>query len=128
MTHVVDQTNFCVVPNSPSSFRLVGELDLASVAIFEAGVKAALDAHDVLTLDVSELAFLDSIGVRALFSAADTVGARGGHIVLSQPTKTVANTLDLVKAESWPHLIVHRGSERTASDERVPGGREPQTT
>jgi anti-anti-sigma factor len=99
---------FRVEPNGPSSFRLFGELDLASASIFEDAVRSVLQEGGALTLDLSNLSFLDSIGVRALFSAADAAGARGGQIVLANPTRTVANTLALVRAEDWPHLKVQR--------------------
>ena len=97
---------FRVEPNGPSSFRLFGDLDLASAPIFEDAVRSALHGEGDLTFDLSNLAFLDSIGVRALFSAADAVGAHGGQVVLASPNRTVANTLELVRARDWPHLTV----------------------
>jgi anti-anti-sigma factor len=97
---------FRVEPNGPSSFRLFGELDLASAPMFEDAVSPALRDGAELTLDLSNLAFLDSIGVRALFSVADAAGARGGEVVLANPTRTVANTLALVRAQDWPHLTI----------------------
>ena len=48
--------------------RLSGELDLVSAPEFEAAVAGA--AEQPVRVDLSELAFMDSTGLRALLSAA----------------------------------------------------------
>jgi len=58
-----------------------GELDIASAEIFEAELKNALqsDASAVL-LDVGELSFIDSTGIRALLIAAGLSEANGRRL------------------------------------------------
>lgn len=54
---------------------------------------AVLDAQRELVLDLSELTFLDSTGIRAFLLVADHVG---GGVFLRRPTQAVRRVLGLV--------------------------------
>jgi anti-anti-sigma factor len=74
---------------------LVGELDLATSAILTERL-APLAAEDGdLRLDLSELAFIDSSGIRSLLILSESLGSRG-LLVLQSPAEPVMRTLELV--------------------------------
>ncbi|MET8348350.1 MULTISPECIES: STAS domain-containing protein [unclassified Micromonospora] len=72
--------------------RVTGEVDIATVAAFRSALWAA-PARPVLQLDLSELRLLSAAGVRALLAAHLRVRARGGQLVLVDPTPVVARVL-----------------------------------
>jgi anti-anti-sigma factor len=67
---VLKRPVFGVVPAGDSHFRLQGELDLSTVEILR------LALHKLpgdFTLDMSELDFMDSTGLHAIFDGRDAV-------------------------------------------------------
>ena len=56
------------VESSPASIRLVlrGDLDITTVSVLDDQVRAIRPFRSPLSLDVSELAFVDSSGLRSL--------------------------------------------------------------
>lgn len=74
---------------------LAVEFDLAAVDAFQAAVDAALDAKRELVLDLSELSFLDSTGIRAILavagrSAAGSSSAAQSHRPEGSSTSSVS--------------------------------------
>jgi anti-anti-sigma factor len=71
-----------------------GELDLATAPELEAAVRAGLDDGDVV-LDLRELEFMDSSGVRVLVTAHAEAAERGRDfaVVRPAPTSPVAKIL-----------------------------------
>lgn len=77
--------------------RLVGELDLAGApALSEAVARAAADGGSgrPLVLDMRDVSFIDSTGVRTLLEAAQSVG---GSLALLAPSPAVTRVLDLTR-------------------------------
>nr|WP_083802160.1 STAS domain-containing protein [Micromonospora sp. ATCC 39149]QLJ96455.1 STAS domain-containing protein [Micromonospora carbonacea] len=72
--------------------RASGEVDIATVSVLRAALWAA-PARPLLRLDVSGVRLLSAAGVRALVAAHRRVRARGGELVLVDPTPTVARVL-----------------------------------
>ncbi|WP_410809136.1 STAS domain-containing protein [Micromonospora sp. 067-2] len=72
--------------------RVTGEVDIATVAAFRSALWSA-PARPVLRLELSELRLLSAAGVRALLAAHLRVRARGGELVLVDPTPVVARVL-----------------------------------
>jgi anti-anti-sigma factor len=54
------------VADSPSSFRLIGELDLSNVPQVAARLEKELREGGKLTIDTSDLTFMDSQGLKML--------------------------------------------------------------
>jgi anti-anti-sigma factor len=76
---------------------LSGEADLTTVPELAAALAAQVDAGAVrLTVDLSDLMFLDSASVAALITASRALAARGGTLELARPGQAVARTLDLL--------------------------------
>ena len=90
----------------PGRLRLVGELDLAtSPALLEAAAEASKKARPGgVTLDLSELTFLDSTGISAIISISG--GLESGALVLLAPQAHVARVLRLVRADSFPNVEI----------------------
>ncbi|MEU3456948.1 STAS domain-containing protein [Micromonospora sp. NPDC006766] len=72
--------------------RAVGEIDIATVGAFRAGLWAA-PARPVLRLDLSEVRVLSAAGVRALVAAYLRARSRGGELLLVDPDPVVRRVL-----------------------------------
>ncbi|MET8094192.1 STAS domain-containing protein [Micromonospora sp. NPDC005220] len=72
--------------------RVAGEVDIATVAALRSALWSA-PARPVLQLELSGLRLLSAAGVRALLAAHLRVRARGGELVLVDPSPVVARVL-----------------------------------
>jgi anti-sigma B factor antagonist len=90
--------------------RFEGELDLASVPGLQRDVLAATARARWVVLDLSEVTWMDSTGLRMLDDLARTYSARGTVMRIVAPPDVPARfTLDL---SAWrPELIVGRMSD-----------------
>ena len=72
--------------------RLSGELDMYTAeSLIRCGI-AGLEASDSLTIDLSNLSFMDSTGIRAILALAERAG---GSVLLRHPTANVRKVIDL---------------------------------
>ena len=55
---------------------LEGEIDLANAAVVDEEIHAALDDESRIVIDLSRTAYIDSAGLRLLFTLAKSVGDR----------------------------------------------------
>ena len=91
--------------------RVAGELDVATAP----RLCARLDATRVgrrprLLVDLSDVDFCDSTGLRALLGAASEVRAHGGRFaIVCPPSGDVARLLEIVGAGEW--LAIHTDSQ-----------------
>lgn len=81
--------------DGPGHLRLVGELDVAEADALIERAGASIPTEGNLVLEVDELSFIDSSGVRALVTIAGMLPA-GGRLVLRAPMPAVRRVLDLV--------------------------------
>jgi anti-anti-sigma factor len=65
--------------------EVVGELDLATVAHWEATVSRAARSAQTVVLDVSNVDFLDSAGVHALFRMLTSLQTQRKRLVIVAP-------------------------------------------
>jgi anti-anti-sigma factor len=77
--------------------RLVGDFDLASVPAFEQATRAAVDGQREIVLDLRELRFIDSSGIRAIVSLAIALDGKG--VVLRGPQPSVRKVIRLTGVE-----------------------------
>ena len=97
---------FSVKPDSDQqAFRLVGELDLACAGKLITRLEPATRSAGDLHLELGGLDFMDSSGIHALITLCRAVEGRG-HVVLHAPSSPVAKVLELVGADSFPHLVI----------------------
>jgi anti-anti-sigma factor len=89
-------------------FRLEGELDLATSQDLLTAIRERPIADDPLTLDFSDITFMDSSGLRALLEAAKSRG--GDHLlVILDPSPQVRRVLDISLPEGAPGLEIRAG-------------------
>jgi anti-anti-sigma factor len=91
--------------NDPRSLRLLGELDHGTAGDFERDVESKVREPGDLTMDLSGLSFLDSMGVRAIIRAAQSLHS-SGSLILRWPSSAVARTLRLAGVGQLPHVEV----------------------
>jgi anti-sigma B factor antagonist len=93
----------------------VGELDASTVEVFEPPLHAALDDAEVdeVVVDAAGLAFIDSVGIRALLVAHEEAAARGLRLVLDPASPVVRRVLRLAGL-TW--LVGPRGPEPVDGD------------
>jgi anti-anti-sigma factor len=95
-----------VIPmDEPGSFRLVGELDLASAERLEPILKEAAEANGGVTLDLTELTFMDSTGIRVILSTVRSLDGQG-PLVLLRPSYIVRRVLDVSLPDGMPGLEI----------------------
>lgn len=74
---------------------LAGRLDTAGVSQIEARFSAGIVPSGKSTiLDLTEVEFLASLGVRMLISTARALSAKGGRLVMYGATPAVADTIE----------------------------------
>ncbi len=94
---------------------LVGGLDLASVARWEAEVGKAASTSKTVVLDLTGVDFLDSAGVHGLFRMLAGVDARGKQVVVVAPHDGRARRLlEILDLQSLVRLCESR--EEALSD------------
>jgi anti-anti-sigma factor len=97
-----------VVADGPAHVvHFEGDLDLASVPALQREVLAATTGAQRIVLDLSDVAWLDSTGLRLLDDLARVYEGRGAAVCVLAPADVPARfTLDL---SAWrPELIVGR--------------------
>jgi anti-anti-sigma factor len=75
--------------------RLVGELDLAQYERTDEAFAALFRADGDVILDLGELTFIDSSGIRLLIRLHAAVAERGGRVIVHDPAPHVVRVLEV---------------------------------
>ena len=82
-----------------------GECDTSSAAELEAAIRDAVGVGVThVYLDLSELSFLDTSGIRALLSAQRAMDVAGCHFAVVAPSDHVRERLRIAGAEARLHI------------------------
>jgi anti-sigma B factor antagonist len=101
---------------------IAGEMDLATTGPLGQALGLVLDAKPVtVSLDVAEVSFLDSSGIRCLVGAAERAAEVGSHLVVRNPTPMVLRVLEICGVD---HLLLTDGASVDGST-RVAGASRP---
>jgi anti-anti-sigma factor len=85
---------------------LCGELDLASSEEVEAELKQVeSSAPAILVLDLRELEFMDSTGLRTVLAADARARERGGRLVVVRPPEEVDRVFRLTRMDQHIELV-----------------------
>ena len=98
-----------VLPTTePRTLRLIGELDASNAEEFLDALLPQIDEGGDLVLNIAELTFIDSMGLRSLLRVATGL-ENTGKLFLESPQRAVARTIELVGLEQTPNIAVVRG-------------------
>ena len=93
--------------------KLAGKLDINGAAIAEIPIALAAKNSRCVIIDMSEVSFVASLGIRHLVMAAKTLDRSGGKLVLFSLTEPVAEVLQTMGINE---LIPMAASETAALD------------
>ena len=85
---------FAAYVDPPTLLHLPGELDAASASMLASALDPLISRGGVVGLDLAELTFMDSTGIKALCEATQRLGERG-RIVLFKPPPAVLRVLEI---------------------------------
>jgi anti-anti-sigma factor len=88
-------------------YCLVGELDLATASVLMDTFSPVAAEDGDLHLDLTDLTFIDSSGIRGLLLLAEAMGGRG-RLILTGPTDSVRRTLTLVGIEQAENIEISK--------------------
>ena len=94
--------------------KLIGKLDISGVGQIEtqfAGYCGGENAR--VAVDLSEIDFLASIGIRLLTLTAKSVASRGGRMVLLNPNPEVQHVLEMTGIPAVIPIYSHLESAET---------------
>jgi anti-sigma B factor antagonist len=97
-----------------AELHLKGRLDTAGTSAIELPFNAAAGANRAVLVNLSEVEFLTSLGVRLLLQGAKTVRAKGGKLALLQPRELVLNVLKTAGVESMVPTFQDRSAALAA--------------
>ena len=87
---------FSELDNNIRSIKLIGRLDIFGVGEIETKFTGHCSGDGVrVVVDLAEVDFLASIGIRLLMLTAKSLASRGGRMVLLNPISEVQNVLEV---------------------------------
>ena len=90
------EIQFTTMDSGTRLIKLMGRLDIVGTGEIETRFAGFCSGEKVgVIVDLSQVDFLASIGIRLLVLTAKSVSRRGGKMVLLSATPDVANVLDL---------------------------------
>ena len=90
--------------SAPHVARLEGEIDLANAAAIEAEVLAAMGEASALVVDLSDVTYFDSSGMRMLDGLAGACRSAGLPLRVVAPDSSPARMI--LKIVAWPEELV----------------------
>ena len=80
--------------------RVIGvpELTAANDCLFRKQVRAALNGHTIIEIDLSRTTSIDCAGLETLIAIHNLIRAQNGAVRLVNPTSRVLQLLDLLRA------------------------------
>ena len=78
---------------STATVKLIGRLDIAGAASIDQPLATLSGSKSGIVVDMTEVTFIASMGLRHLVSAAKAVRRRGGRLMLLNPSAEVAEVV-----------------------------------
>jgi anti-anti-sigma factor len=88
------------------SFRLIGELDSSNIAEVDTRLREELRRANQLTLDTSDLTFMDSQGLHMLIGLGAEAAHRGTAVRLSNRSRQVKRLLEIAVPSGIPGVEI----------------------
>jgi anti-anti-sigma factor len=93
------------------SFRLIGELDASNIKDVRARLLDELRGADRLTLDTSELTFMDSQGLHMLIDLGREAAERQTHVILVNCSRQVRRLLAVAVPSGIPGVDIQEAGK-----------------
>ena len=91
--------------NDPFGLRLVGEIDMATAPSLQEALLVALAAGRPVTVDMKDVTFIDSSGLKVIVSSvAETAASH--PLTLKDPSAVVRRALEVFGMEQIPGLRI----------------------
>lgn len=86
---------------------LAGQLDTHTYQAADSALEPVLSDASItlLVLDLSDLDYISSAGLRTVFRARKALGGRGGKVVVANPQPQIRKVFDLVKAVPFSEIF-----------------------
>lgn len=82
--------------NGITCLRVEGRLDAGAAPVFEKALISAIkEDSSKLIVNLSELAYISSAGLRALLVGAKEIKSKGGKMILACPNESVKKVFDI---------------------------------
>ena len=104
--------------NAPNEVLRVGgfaELTAANSDRVGRKIRADLNGHTTIEIDLSRTTFMDCTGLGALISLRNLARTRNGRVRLLNPTPTVQQLFDVVRAEEIFDIVNTRRTHHVGS-------------
>jgi anti-anti-sigma factor len=87
--------------------RLAGHLDTHTDQSADSELEPVLadPSVNLLVLDLSDLEYISSAGLRTVFRARKSLGSRGGKVLVANPQPQIRKVFDLVKAVPFSEIF-----------------------
>lgn len=86
--------------------RLSGELDLANASRLRSELERLdIEPESTVVLDLREIEFMDSSGLRALLAAQELIEQRGAECAVTRGSKQVERLLQVTQASQYLQMI-----------------------
>jgi anti-sigma B factor antagonist len=93
--------------SGPRSFRLGGSVDASNAANIADVLEPYYEAREDITIDLSDVDFMDSVGLGVLVTASKALSP-SAKLVIENPQHTVARAIELAGLMEVPNLVVSR--------------------
>ena len=90
--------------------RLAGELDLATAPGLTEALLDFFSSEGEVYLDLSEVSFLDSSGLRVILALALSRGDNGSSVVLLDPSVAILRILEIMGIDEHPGIEIRHPS------------------
>src|SRR6266542_6152610 len=98
----------------PRGFRVAGEVDMSNEGALSRVLAREAASEGDLTLDLSELVFIDSSGVRAILRTAGELAGRG-PLLLVGVRPAIRRTFEIMGVDRAPGVVLEAASPRSGS-------------
>ncbi len=89
-----------------TTVRVFGEVDMESSPVLKSNlIQLARTGAQHITVDMTEIAFIDSTGLHALVTALKELRDHGGDLVVRSPSKSAARLLKLTGFDTFVQVI-----------------------
>jgi anti-sigma B factor antagonist len=107
------EIQYSEMSNGIHLIKLIGDLDIMGVNEIEIKFTSYCSGENVkMVVDLSDVEFLASIGIRLLITNAKSIFSRNGRMVLLNPNDDVKNVLDMTAFKALFQCIANLNQPR----------------